>query len=168
MGVEKTKFDNSKAEAWLYTEQSRNKPVYNQQYDINGRFIIQNFETQNGAVEADYVFTNFSLETGGRTLPGKVYIFGLLSDWRADKSLEMEWDTTAKKYTARPRLKQGYYNYYYAIAPTASPGTLDNISLEGTYNQTENKYDILVYFRPIGSRYDQLIGYGNWSYYGKN
>ena len=47
-------------------------------------------------------------------------------------------------------LKQGYYNYYY--------DTPDD-SVEGNFYQTQNEYLILVYARPIGSRYDSLVGW---------
>jgi Domain of unknown function (DUF5103) len=165
-GIDHIKFDNTKADAWVYQEASRNKPVYNQQLDINGRFIIQNYETQRGAVEGDYVNTHFTLDTEGKPITGKIFVLGQLSDWKPNKNLQMRWDSTLRKYTLEAKIKQGYYNYLYAIEYPEFPGRLDNMYLEGTYNQTENRYDILVYFRPIGSRYDQLIGYGNWGYYG--
>jgi len=33
------------------------------------------------------------------------------------------------------------------------------VYFEGSFNNTENRYDILVYYRPPGSRSDLLIGY---------
>ena len=31
--------------------------------------------------------------------------------------------------------------------------------LEGTHFQTENEYEVFIYYRDMGSRYDELIGY---------
>jgi hypothetical protein len=35
----------------------------------------------------------------------------------------------------------------------------DDIYFEGTFQQTLNSYDVLVYYREIGGRTDRLIGY---------
>jgi hypothetical protein len=35
----------------------------------------------------------------------------------------------------------------------------DEIYFEGSHRETENQYDLLVYYRPPGSRADLLIGY---------
>ncbi|MES2389519.1 MAG: type IX secretion system plug protein domain-containing protein [Bacteroidota bacterium] len=163
-GVETAKYDNNKAEVQLYPEGSRNKQAYNQQVDINGRFVIDNFETHNGATEADYVFTNFTLISPDAA-GSDVYVYGQFSDWKTDKAYKMVPDSLIKtKYTLRTKLKQGFYAYMYALL---KPGAAvpDLVTLEGSYNMTENRYDILVYFRPIGSRYDRLMGYANVDYF---
>ena len=54
-------------------------------------------------------------------------------------------------------LKQGYYNYYYAVVPKET-NEIDLDRLEGNSQETENEYTILVYYRPFGTRYDQLVG----------
>ena len=60
-------------------------------------------------------------------------------------------------------LKQGFYNYEYAFLPEGST-QYDLTTLEGSYSLTENYYEVLVYFRPIGARYDQMVGYNRVSY----
>ena len=47
-----------------------------------------------------------------------------------------------------------------------SPETMDYVAsildlkpIEGEHFQTENEYEIFVYYRAMGSRYDELIGY---------
>jgi hypothetical protein len=41
------------------------------------------------------------------------------------------------------------------------PESEDPYLYEGSYFETENLYEILVYYRPIGALADQLIGYNN-------
>ena len=53
-------------------------------------------------------------------------------------------------------LKQGWYNYIYYM-----PESEDPYYYEGSYFQTENLYEIFVYYRPIGALADQLVGYSN-------
>ena len=55
-------------------------------------------------------------------------------------------------------LKQGYYNFDFAVA--GARGTApDETYFEGSHYETENQYDLLVYYRPPGTRADLLIGY---------
>jgi hypothetical protein len=42
-------------------------------------------------------------------------------------------------------------------------GTLIPVPSEGNFYQTENKYQALVYYREIGGRTDQLVGYSEVS-----
>jgi hypothetical protein len=156
-----TRFNNEKAEAYVMPEGSRNAKTLSQWIDLNGRFVIDNFETRRGHVEADYVDTYFTLELP--SVPeGDVYLFGLFSDWTIKPEFRMMPDPSGKKLTGHVKCKQGFYNYSYVIV---KPGfRLDETTLEGSYMQTENRYDLLVYFRPIGARYDHVVGYSEIDY----
>ena len=58
-------------------------------------------------------------------------------------------------------LKQGYYNYSYISvdAREKDRGHFSFSNTEGNYNNTENNYTILVYYKAFGARSDELIGY---------
>lgn len=161
-GVEGTSFDNEKAEAILATDQSRNEANYTQYIDFNGRYVIDNYETNRGATEADYVYSYFSLKTP-RPMNGDVYVFGLFTDWRMLPEYKMRFDSSRNMYRNKVLLKQGFYNYKYVV--DKGRGVMDDVELEGTYNQTENFYEILAYMRPIGARYDHCIGYKRVGYF---
>jgi Fic family protein len=50
-------------------------------------------------------------------------------------------------------MKQGYYEYsYYVEGEEVNP-------IDGSYDNTENTYDILVYYKSPQLRYDRIIGY---------
>ena len=68
----------------------------------------------------------------------------------------MAYDEKNGAYQATLLLKQGWYDYHYGFE---SPNGWNVVDLEGSYFQTENEYEILVYYRDMGSRYDELIGY---------
>jgi hypothetical protein len=53
-------------------------------------------------------------------------------------------------------LKQGYYNYQYLVVDRQT-GQPDAEGFEGNCYETCNEYQILVYYRPFGVRYDQLM-----------
>ena len=56
-------------------------------------------------------------------------------------------------------LKQGYYNYSYVTLTDRrdQPASFENT--EGNYWGTENSYLVMVYYRPFGARYDELVGF---------
>ena len=59
-------------------------------------------------------------------------------------------------------LKQGAYNYQYVYVPHGSK-LIDATYIEGTHYQTNNIYNIYVYFQEEGTSYDRLIGYQSCS-----
>lgn len=159
--LESVTFTNQKAEARVMTDQSRNQKNLSQWIDANGRFVIENFETRRGATEADYVETHFQLNTPG-PIDGEIYLFGLMTDWEIKPEFRMAPDENRTNFKAMVKLKQGFYNYSYVIVkPGQKP---DETSLEGSYNLTENRYDVIVYFRPVGARYDHVLGYAEIDY----
>jgi len=53
--------------------------------------------------------------------------------------------------------KLGYYSYQYLwMLPD---GTIRTMPTEGDFYQTENSYQMLVYFRGQGERTDRLVGF---------
>ena len=152
-------------EVILVTDISRARDVYSNQPDINGRYIFGNRDYGNEAASADYNWVTFTL-AAPQQAPGDVYIFGELSAWKLLPEYKMNYDAANQRYTGRVYLKQGYYNYYYAVQ-TASTANPNEIYFEGSFNNTENMYDILVYYRPPGSRSDLLIGYQEVKFNGR-
>ena len=91
-----------------------------------------------------------------------MYLFGMFSDWEIKPGFKMISNDSKTRFKGSVKIKQGFYNYSYVVVkPGQRP---DESFLEGSYNQTENRYDILVYFRPVGGRYDQVLGYAEIDY----
>ena len=74
----------------------------------------------------------------------------------------MYYDADRRAYRCQALLKQGFYNYAYAVNMQGKDYA-DLSFLEGSHWQTENDYQILVYNREIGSRYDRLVGFATFS-----
>ncbi|MFL5731346.1 MAG: DUF5103 domain-containing protein [Cytophagaceae bacterium] len=159
--VAKVVRDSAKAEEFLRVDRSRRNDAYGLTVDKNGRFYIQLYETGGTDIDPDYVYVDMYLKTD--KTDGKVYAFGAFTDWKLKEDFEMTYDETNKYYTCRTILKQGYYNYRYVYVP---PGTskIDETYFEGSHNLTENEYDIVAYYRPVGARSDLIIGYKNITY----
>ncbi len=141
----------------LQPETTRSPQAYNQYQDANGQRVFESREYGNGATNADYADVTFQLNAA-QPAPGPVYAFGALSDWQLKDEFKLAYDETKQLYSGHTLLKQGYYNYDFAVA--GARGTAPNeVYFEGSHQETENQYDLLVYYRPPGTRADLLIGY---------
>lgn len=130
--------------------------TYSQYLDVNGQYAIFNFERQNHELESEYLLTTFNLASDGILEPP--YILGALTQWGRDPNAKMAVNKKTNTYQATLLLKQGWYDYQFAYLTADGWNTS---SLEGDYFETENEYEVLVYYRDMGSRYDELIGYVN-------
>ena len=135
-------------------EPRSNKPYFSYQ-DLNGAFILASKENAQSETQAEYVNTNFYL-LAPRKYDGDVYIFGKISDWGNDQRFKMTFVEDAELYHLQIPLKQGIYNYLYAIKKGNS---WDIQTIEGSFYETENTYAIFVYYRPFGYRYDRIVGF---------
>lgn len=141
---------------FLHYDKPQNGLAYVATNDFNGMYVIDNYETNRGETESDYVQIRFQLkmdEISGK----KVFINGGFNDWYLNDNNLMTYNPDHQAYEASIKLKQGVYNYNYATL--GSDGLKNETELEGSHSQTENIYEILVYNRPIGARADALIGY---------
>ena len=139
----------------LAPEASRAQQAYTQFDDINGFRLFESREYGNGQTNADYANVTFQLHAE-QPAPGPVYVVGQLTDWQPREEFKLTYDAANQQYTGAALLKQGYYNYYYA---TQTATGLNNVTWEGSHQETENQYDLLVYYRPPGTRADLLVGY---------
>lgn len=155
-GIDSMKMLPKNNEYYLLRDASRNAGGYtNIMEDINGRYFIQNFMGREAGTEADYVAVTFKLKS--LQLNGNVYVTGGFSDFRLEEKYRMTYNPNYDQYECRLFLKQGMYNYMYTYQTTNQQR--DDMYFEGTYQQTQNEYEVLVYYREIGGRTDRLIGY---------
>jgi hypothetical protein len=76
----------------------------------------------------------------------------------------MEFNNRNNKLEAFIKLKQGFYNYKYVIKHDLDIKTkFNNGEVGGNFDETENSYSILVYYRDFGERYDRVVGFGKAS-----
>ena len=146
-------------DTYLYLDEERIHKPYTSYPDINGNFVIRALDTEVSATEADYTWVHFALESFENIGKDNIYIYGNFNGWQLTDENKMTYNETTKRYSGKLLLKQGFYNYLYVTAD--KNGTINNHAIEGSFYQTENSYSVLVYYKPFGSRYDQVIGYGS-------
>lgn len=143
-------------DAYLLPEQKRNLRVYDNQRDINGKFLVKNDIVDGDPLGADYVNVHFS-QPLPEALSSELFIYGALSDFQCRKENRMTWHPEEKAYKATVMLKQGYYDFTYAALSKGSSKP-DLTLIEGSHYQTENDYLVLVYLTDHQLRCDRLVG----------
>jgi hypothetical protein len=124
--------------------------------DIDGKFLVKNQDQNDEHLEGEYTMVKFTL-FHDILVNGNFYVFGALSDWRISQENKMIYNYDESVYEAVLYLKQGYYNYEFVFLEDGKQ-LPDETIVEGSHYETFNTYDILVYYRAIGGRFDRLVG----------
>lgn len=148
--------------AYLYPDNARANQPYTYAPDVNGIYQVQNLNSQNNAVEADYAWVYFRLVAPTYMGNDGVYINGMFNNWSLAPEFKMDYNTEGGYFEKALILKQGFTNYQYVIASENGKIDYENAP-DGNFYQTENNYFALVYYRENGQRYDRIIGKGSAS-----
>ncbi|MBR9846892.1 MAG: DUF5103 domain-containing protein [Algicola sp.] len=146
---------------YLFVNTERASQPYTFNPDINGNFLITAIDVDDVDIEADYTMTHFALSYPELTDGSEIYIYGNFNNYALEDMNRMVFNEEDNIYEAVFRLKQGFYNYKYVVVDPN--GNLDEGRISGNFWQTENNYKVLVYYRDLGARYDELIGFGEAS-----
>ena len=150
------KFKDSLMNVVLMPDETRSHQTYLNWVDYNGKRVIENKDGVNIVEDGDYAVVHFYLKSGDKSDLGDIYIYGELSDWQCKDEFKMQYDEASGMYFAKVRLKQSYYNYVYVLQD--EEGKIDYSFTEGSHQETENDYTILVYHKNVFYGYDELIG----------
>jgi len=134
---------------------------YQFQPDVNGAFYFRRNDLgleRDPDREADYSWVYFALDS--HKTDKEIYVMGAFNNFQASPENLMYYDENAKKYLAKIYLKQGFYNYI--LATKNDDGSLNFGEINGNFWQTENLYQAYLYYKPFGSNYDGLLGYGEF------
>jgi hypothetical protein len=141
----------------MLTDPDMSQPNYTFQYDLDGNFYILNQDGTDPRTDADYAHMFFTLSTSRSPKDGTPYIVGRFNDYKLDDNSRLQFDQQTGKFATVQFLKQGVYDYAYVWVDKS--GKIDDGALEGNHFETENNYQLLVYYRPAGSRWEELIGF---------
>jgi hypothetical protein len=157
MGVYRISFMNDVYLAELMEDETR-LTGYRYDQDQDGRYLIHQTESNSDETGADYFLVRFCFPMVNPLSEGDLYLNGCLVGNQLNETSKMIYDQTKRAYCKTLLLKQGAYNFQYRVFPSTG-GRPPTLFTEGSYWQTENEYTLYVYYRPIGGRYDQLIGF---------
>ena len=118
------------------------------------RIAAERSSDQRNAVAGNYADVHFTL-LAPEPINGEVFLSGAFTNWSFANEYKMTYDAIRKEYRGTAFLKQGWYDYQYVVKSS----TLPAYYFEGTHFETENEYEILVYYKAFQPNADLLIGY---------
>ena len=154
LGIEHVSWDGKNYQAQPYVSEPRLNYLYDE--DANGAFYIRNSDNIENDFSSDYVWVNYRLKTPQLT-DGRIIINGCWTTERPD-TYQMNYDEVQGLYTASILQKLGYYSYQYLWVK--DDGTTHPLPSEGNFYETENRYQILIYYKGTGERTWRLTSYG--------
>jgi hypothetical protein len=144
--------------SFLFTDEARANFPYSFTLDANGNFVVRNLNATNNKIEADYAWVYFSLSAPSFRLDKDIYVNGMFNNYALTPENKMEYNEKKNVYEKALLIKQGFTNYQYVVAD--AKGNLDpENSIDGNFFQTENEYEVIVYYRENTQRYDRVIGF---------
>lgn len=154
MGVRSIQGDNT----YLLLDPLKSKEKYFIETDYNGQYYIDVLEYRNRNVEADYTNVHFNLPLSAPFTDGKLYVGGIFNNYDATPENQMKWNPVTSMYENSIFMKQGFYDYQYYFVSDKNPQKTVLLT-EGSNYDAENQYDIFIYYRAFGERYDRIIGH---------
>lgn len=159
--VQSAKYNRNSTDIFVRPDTDRSGQRFNLFRDANGMYTIETTESLNPYWQTDYASVYFSFVPPNNTPfnDKDIFLFGQLTGYNIDDSAKMEFNSQKGIYEKTLFLKQGYYDYSYVTVDklAAKPAASFNYT-EGNYWESENEYMILVYYRSLAGRADELIG----------
>ena len=160
--VANARYGTASTEIFVKPDMDRSAQRFNFFRDANGQYTIQCMENLNPYWQGDYATVHFAfVPPDNRELQGKdIYVFGQLTNYAFNDRTRMTFVPEDGAYETNLFLKQGYYDYTYVTLDKNDPRAKASYDFtEGNYWETENNYLLLVYYRPLAGRADELVGY---------
>lgn len=143
---------------YLFTDEARANFPYSFTLDADGNFVVRNLNAADSNIEADYAWIYFSLSAPSLPAQKNIYINGMFNNFAITDEYKMDYNEKKNLYEKAILIKQGFTNYQYVV--TDKKGNIDQEnSVDGNFFQTENEYEIVVYYRENTQRYDRVIGF---------
>ncbi|MGC4022198.1 MAG: DUF5103 domain-containing protein [Cyclobacteriaceae bacterium] len=140
-------------ELFIAVDAPRGESVYSQYKDNDGNYIIDNLDYGEPTITGNYLYVNFTLKS--TELNGNVYLVGKFNDYQRTDENKMRYNSTSGVYESRQYVKQGWYDYQYVLESKNQPPYL----IEGSHFETENIYEVAIYYHPFRPNADLLVGY---------
>ncbi len=153
MGIDYIRWDGDQYQVFPFISEPRPHYIYDE--DSDGAFYIRNSDNVENDIASEYVWVNYRLKAP--VLPsGRIMIQGHWTT-EAPETYEMTYDATTQLYTASILQKQGYYSYQYLWLD--NDGRQQFLPSEGSFYQTENRYQTYIDYKGTEDRTWRLVSY---------
>jgi hypothetical protein len=135
-------------------DKSREEQAYAQYADLDGNFAIENLDYIEPTLSCQYIFVDFTL-VADQLKNADVYVMGNYNHFAKTEENKMKYNKATSAYETTIVLKQGWYDYTYYVDSPILPATY----FEGSHYQTENLYEVFIYYKSLTPMADLLLGY---------
>ena len=154
LGLDRISWDGESYHAYPFVSEPRRSYIYDE--DANGAFYIRNSDYMESERTCDYVYVHYKLCPANDYADAEVIVSGQWAT-EAPETYVASYDPTDHSYNAVIMQKQGYYSYHYLLRHP--DGTTSPLPEEGSFFETENRYQAFVYYKGTGERTWRLLGY---------
>ncbi|SFJ28391.1 type IX secretion system plug protein [Myroides guanonis] len=156
--IVKVNADTGVYNTFLFINQARKNSLYTFFPDINGSFYPRNIFREQPSIEADYSWVYFRLNLSQDITDTQYYVTGMFNNYELTDESLMSFNPETKLYEKALLIKQGFTNYNYTAVHKRKVDLKE--APDGNFAQTENQYQILIYYKGTTDLYDRVIGYG--------
>lgn len=144
----------------LFQDITPSNTKYSNLVDENGSFFIRNQEGRDDRTDSEYANVQFTLNAVPPTSKGDAYVVGRFTNYQLNESSKLNYEPSRKRFYLNMLVKQGLYDYKY-IWVDKETGKINPTVFEGSFFETGNTYQVFVYYKKPGARWEELIGYSN-------
>jgi hypothetical protein len=162
--IAKADYSKTNSEVFLQPDPERTQQRFMNFRDYNGFYWIESTDVSNPWWQGDYAAVHFTfVPNGNQPYPNKkVFVVGEMNKYNTDDTSAMTYNATQGVYEKTLYLKQGYYTYTYVTKDAGNRNTVSSTEqTDGNNWETENDYTVLIYYRSLSGRHDELIGIAN-------
>jgi hypothetical protein len=141
-------------ELYLAVDAPRGESAYAQYKDLDGNYTIDNTDYGEAQITGNYLYVNFTLKCA-TPYSDDVYVIGKFNDYQRSAENKMKYNEAIGAYESRQYVKQGWYEFQYVLGSTNEKIN----AIEGSHFETENVYEVAIYYHPFRPNADLLIGY---------
>lgn len=170
LGIEQVRFVDPYFEVQIPLQHSRQGAFYLYDRDQHGRYVVNALRVDDVHTEGEYFWADIQLAGAMPSRRGaSVYLTGDFTYGELTEPYLMQYDPVLETFHGRVLLKQGHYNFQFLCGEEWTPA--DPLPVvpstlgpcEGNYYEAHNEYDVYVYYRAPGERYDRLLGVAQFS-----
>jgi hypothetical protein len=143
----------------LFTDMPNGTAKYSNQFDENGNFFIRNQDGRDNITDSDYANVLFTLNATPPTPKGNAYVLGRFNNYILNDDSKLSYEPSRRRFYNNIQLKQGIYDFKYVWVDENRK--FDDTIFEGSFFETENNYQILIYYKRPGGRWDELVGFNS-------
>lgn len=149
--------ENHYYETYLYPNNTRNFLPYTYYPDINGGFVVRTLNAVDPYLAAEYTNVHFYLQPTKKLKDNaSIYVYGAFNNYAFNENNRLLFNKKTNSLETELLFKQGFYNYTYVIKKEDKK--VDITTVDGSFQETENNYTILIYYHPFGARTGKIIG----------